>query len=288
MVEHLLEMAKALVKIRDGEIEVLSEPRIASCPLRRGLYGWEKENRETVERSLREHMQTMGMYGTDRILETDLEPVAFGASEILMDGMREGLVDAAVMVCEGAGTVVIDRPEVLQAVGAHMTGLLQTDPIKETQDGLSSRGCLLLDSQAGIDQLKGFEMAIRAGYRRIAVTIAGERADDARALKEKGDEDMSGARPLILAVHTTGISEACARTLADNCDLVWSCASKAIREVVSGRDVLQIGVSIPVFALTLEGRRLLLNRALHYQGGLVIHRASLPLVPEGKQPDPLI
>lgn len=287
MVEHLLEMAKALVKIRDGKIEVLSDPRIASCPLRRGLYGWEKESRETVETALREHMQTMGMYGPDRVLETALEPVAFGASEILMDGMREGLVDAAVVVCEGAGTVVTDRPEVLQAVGAHMTGLLRTEPVKEIQDGLLARGCLLLDRRAGVDQLKGFEMAALAGYKRIAVTIAGDRADDARALREKGDKDTD-ARPLILAVHTTGITEACARTLADSCDLVWSCASKAVREVVSGRDALQIGISIPVFALTYEGRRLLLNRALHFKGGLVVHRASIPLIPEDKQPDPLI
>ncbi|NPV63378.1 MAG: DUF2099 family protein [Methanotrichaceae archaeon] len=286
MVEHLLEMAKALVKIRDGKIEVLSDPRIASCPLRRGLYGWEKESRETVETALREHMQTMGMYGPDRVLETALEPVAFGASEILMDGMREGLVDAAVVVCEGAGTVVTDRPEVLQAVGAHMTGLLRTEPVKEIQDGLLARGCLLLDRRAGVDQLKGFEMAALAGYKRIAVTIAGDRADDARALREKGDKDTD-ARPLILAVHTTGITEACARTLADSCDLVWSCASKAVREVVSGRDALQIGISIPVFALTYEGRRLLLNRALHFKGSLVVHRASIPLIPEDKQPDPL-
>jgi putative methanogenesis marker protein 8 len=286
MVEHLLEMAKALVKIKDGKIEVLSDPKIASCPLRSDIYGWEKESRETVEASLKEHMQEMGMYRPNRVLEIALEPVAFGASEILMDGMREGLVDAAVVVCEGAGTIVVSRPEVLQAVGAHMTGLLQTEPIKEIQEGLESRGCLLLDRHAGIDQVKGFEVAAQAGFKHIAITIAGERANDAKALRGLGD--MLKTIPLILAVHTTGISEDCARTLADYCDIVWSCASKAVREVLCGRDALQIGISIPVFALTLEGRRLVLNRALHFQGALVIHRASLPLIPENKQPGPLI
>ena len=44
----------------------------------------------------------------------------------------------------------------------------------------------------------------------------------------------------------------------------------------------------PVFALTDEGKRLLLNRALHFAGPLVMHRAGLPLAPEGKQPEPLI
>jgi hypothetical protein len=51
---------------------------------------------------------------------------------------------------------------------------------------------------------------------------------------------------------------------------------------------MQIGISIPVFALTQEGKRLILNRALHYSGPLVLHRAGLTLAPEGKQPEPLI
>ena len=67
--------------------------------------------------------------------------------------------------------------------------------------------------------------------------------------------------------------------LADNCDLVWSCASKAVREIVGPKAKMQIGISIPVFALTQEGKRLVLNRALRFPDGLVLHRASLPLAP---------
>jgi putative methanogenesis marker protein 8 len=129
MSEHL-EMAKAL-RVRDGKIEVLTDPPVKCCPLRRGLYGLEGESRETVEKVLKGHMDELGMYGPNRVLELDEKPVSFGASEILMDAMAEGLVDAAVVVCEGAGTVVVARPEVLQAVGAHMTGLIKTEPIKE-------------------------------------------------------------------------------------------------------------------------------------------------------------
>ncbi|HUI39641.1 MAG TPA: DUF2099 family protein, partial [Methanothrix sp.] len=94
--------------------------------------------------------------------------------------------------------------------------------------------------------------------------------------------------PIILAVHTTGIGEAEAKKLAGNCDIVWACASKAVRDVVGAQARLQIGVSIPVFALTNEGKRLVLNRAQHFEGGLVIHRSGLPLAPAGKQPEPLI
>ncbi len=277
-------MAKALVRVKDGKVEVLTDPQVKCCPLRRGLYGLAEESRETVEQVLKEHMNELGMYGPDRILELNVKPVSFGASEILMDAMAEGLVDAAAVVCEGAGTVVVARPDVLQAVGAHMTGLIKTEPIKEIQSGLTQRGCVLLDDLGCIDQVKGFKGAVDAGFQKIAVTLA--RASDARALREMGE--ALGKRPILLGVHTTGISEADALVLAENCDLVWSCASKAIREIVGPRSKMQIGISIPVFALSQEGKRLILNRALHFPDKLVLHRASLPLAPEGKQPEPLI
>jgi hypothetical protein len=89
-------------------------------------------------------------------------------------------------VCEGAGTVVAARPDVLQAVGAHMTGLIETEPIAEIQEGLAKRGCLLLDRQATVDQLQSYEMAVAAGFQRIAVTVAGSNADEATALREMG------------------------------------------------------------------------------------------------------
>lgn len=284
MSEHFLEMAKALVRVKDGKVEVLTDPQVKCCPLRRDLYGLSEENRETVELVLKEHMDELGMYGPGRVLELEVKPVSFGASEILMDAIEEGLVDAAVVVCEGAGTVVVSRPVVLQAVGAHMTGLIKTEPIKEIQAGLEQRDCILLDNFGSIDQVEGFKRAVNAGFQKIAVTLAS--ASDARALRAIGE--ALGKRPILLGVHTTGISEADALTMAENCDLVWSCASKAVREIVGPKAKMQIGISIPVFALSQEGKRLILNRALHFPDSLVLHRASLPYAPLEKQPDPLI
>jgi hypothetical protein len=137
-----------------------------------------------------------------------------------------------------------------------------------------------------VDQVQGFERAVATGFKRVAVTVAGPSASDARKLRELGQE--SGVRPILLAVHTTGISEAEAKVLAESCDIIWSCASKEVRDIVRKRAKLQIGISIPVFALTDEGKRLVLNRAQYFQGSLVMHRAALPLAPEGKQPTPLI
>lgn len=286
MTKHSLEMAKALVLIDDGKIEVLTDPQIRCCPLRKDLYGISEESRDTVENILKSHIEDLGMYSSKRVLELNERPVSFGASEILADAMDEGLIDAAVVVCEGAGTVIATKPEVLQAIGAHMTGLLRTEPIAEVQEGLEEKGCILLDRLCTIDQVRGFERATEAGFSKIAVTIAGKNAFVAEKLKELGG--IAGREPIILAVHTTGISETEAEELADSCDLVWSCASRAVRDVVGKKARLQIGISIPVFALTKTGKRLVLNRAINFDDGLVINRASLPVVPEGKQPEPLI
>jgi hypothetical protein len=105
-----------------------------------------------------------------------------------------------------------------------MTGLVKTEPIKEIREGLEKRGCILLDREGTMNQVRGFERAALAGFKKIAVTVAGSRTIDAEALRKRDLE--LGTHSIILAVHTTGISEAEALALAENCDLVWSCASR--------------------------------------------------------------
>jgi putative methanogenesis marker protein 8 len=286
MAEHKMEMAKALVKVNNGIITVLTEPKVKWCPLRANIYGCNEESCDTVKKVLKQHMIESGMYGPNRILETEEMPVSFGASEILCNAMAAKIVDIAVVVCEGAGTVLVTRPKVLQAIGAHMTGLLSTEPIEEIQKGLREKGCHLLSDDGIINQFEGFRKAVELGFQKIAVRITGQQVTEALKIRDlaKSLKDP----PIILAVHTTGISESEAEGLADCCDIVWACASKAVRTVVGKRARLQIGMSIPVFALTLEGKRLVLNRALYLVEDLVIHRADLPYLPNNKQPEPLM
>ena len=286
MSEHIIEMAGARVRIADGRIEVLTDPLVTSCPLRRDLYGCVEESRETVERVLKEHMAELGMYSSDRVLELEMRPVSFGASETIADAMDAGLIDAAVAVCDGAGTVIVTNPRVLQATGAHMTGLEKTSPIPEVQEGLLQRGCLLLDRQGTIDQVGGYKRALEAGYERIAVTVTGRKAEEAREIRQM--DETRAPWPAILAVHNTAIDEAHSQVLAESCDLVWSCASRWAREVVGRRARMQIGLAIPVFALTDLGKRLVLNRAERFEEPLVIHRGRLPLLRGDRQPEPLV
>ncbi|MDF0590649.1 DUF2099 family protein [Candidatus Methanocrinis natronophilus] len=290
MAEHLVEMAGALVRVKDGEIEVLTDPKVRWCPLRASLYGIEEESRTAVELVLRGHMEELGMYSPHRVLELSDRPVSFGASEMIADGMKAAIVDAAVVVCEGAGTVVAARPEVVAAIGAHMTGLVRTEPIEEVQAGLSERGCILLDDRGTIDQVEGYKRALAAGYERIVVTITGKRAFEAGEIRKLASASacgQAGEGLVIFAVHNLCVSEEDARLLAESCDVVWGCASRPVREVIGKRAKLQIGISIPVYALTDMGKRLVLNRALHFDESLVMHRATLPFGPEEKQPDTL-
>ena len=290
MAEHMLEMAGALVRVRAGEVEVLTDPKVKWCPLRSGLYGHGVESRKTVESVLKRHMEELGMYGPHRFLELSDRPVSFGASEMIADAMRSGLIDAAVVVCEGAGTVVAARPEVVAALGAHMTGLVRTEPIEEIQAGLRERGCILLDDRCTIDQVEGYRRALAAGFERIVVTITGKRAFEAgeiRKLSSASACGQAGEEPVIFAVHNLDVAEDQAEVLAETCDVVWGCASREVREVVGKRAKLQIGISIPVYALTDSGKRLVLNRALAFDESLVMHRATLPYGPEEKLPKPL-
>jgi hypothetical protein len=92
---------------------------------------------------------------------------------------------------------------------------------------------------------------------------------------------------VIFAVHNLDVAEDQAEVLAETCDVVWGCASREVREVVGKRAKLQIGISIPVYALTDSGKRLVLNRALAFDESLVMFRATLPYGPEEKFPVPL-
>lgn len=279
-------MAGALVSVKDGKVKVLTDPKVKRCPLRTLLYGHKEETRETVKKVLEHHIKELGMYTENRVLELTEDPISFGASEMMMNALQEGILDACVIVCDGAGTVIATRAEVVQAIGIHMTGIIKTDPIKKTQKGLIQRGCLLIDENASIDQVKGVELAIKHGFKRIAVTIT---RDDINILpqirKHEKEAQISAA---IFAVHTTGITTEDAQILINNADLVWSCASKVARELIGKRAVLQIGISIPVFALTDLGKRIILNRALHFKQSLLISRRKLPVTTPISHPNPLI
>jgi hypothetical protein len=67
---------------------------------------------------------------------------------------------------------------------------------------------------------------------------------------------------------------------------VTSCASKFIREKV--RPLVQVGTAVPLFGLTRWGKEVLVERAKEVDRPILINTMPLPVLPENKQPRPLV
>jgi len=284
--EHVIEVAKARVVIKNGKVIEVGKPLVTHCPLRHEFYGGgTKETPESIRKSVELKINEFGFFTKNRLLEYKGRDVPFGASEMLRDAMHEGLIDITVCACDGGGTVLVKSPELVQGIGARMTGLVKTSPIPETINQLENKGGIVLDPKTGaIDQMGGVKRAFSL-TKKVAVTLAGVDAEKIPLLRDY--EKQANGELTILAVHTTGISPQQASMLADGCDLIWGCASKAIREV-GATALLQIGVGIPVFALTEQGKKIIANRIVRMDTQLLVTRARLPKLVEHKQPDPLL
>ena len=221
----------------------------------------------------------LGMFTEKRrLLELDTY-VAFCASEIMMSGLRRGFLETTVTACDGAGTVIASNPALVQGIGGRMSGLIETEPIKDVIEGIQKLGGTVLDpSTAAIDPAGGVRKAAELGYKKIAVTIADPKT--AKNLREL--ESELGLDLTVIAVHVTGVSKEEAQGLLKNSDIVISCASKYIRELA--KPLVQVAAAIPLFALTQKGKELIIERAKDIKSPILINVMNLPVIPEHKQP----
>ncbi|MFX1465931.1 MAG: methanogenesis marker 8 protein [Promethearchaeota archaeon] len=284
--EHIIEVAKARVVIKNGKVIDVGKPLVTHCPLRHEFYGGAKETPESIRKSVETKIEEFGFFTKNRVLEYEGSDVPFGASEMLRDAMHKGVIDITVCACDGAGTVLVKSPELVQGIGARMTGLVRTSTIPEIINQLEKKGGIVLNPKtAVIDQVEGVKRAFSLA-NKVAVTLAGTDAEKIPLLRQI--EKQFDGKLTILAVHTTGISLDQASILADGCDLIWGCASKAIREIIGPNAFIQIGMGIPVFALTELGKIIIANRIVRMDTKLLVTRARLPKLVEHKQPDPLL
>lgn len=224
---------------------VLIEDSPVDCPFL-GVKDWREAWMALYLRKLK-----FGQFTDKRKIIDPHKYVPFGASEIIMDAMEAHLLDAAVIVCDGAGTVITDRPDIVQGIGGRMSGLVYTTPRKSVIQTLQKKGaCVLNPSTARIDAVKGVQKA-RENYKKIAVTVAA--SPDIEKLRM-----MSGSVS-IFVVHTTGITPEQA-ALTTKADIVWGCASLYVREITGPKSLLQLGVGIPVFVMTEQGLSLVVPR----------------------------
>ena len=282
--EHEIYCCGARVRISEKGVEILTEPTVEYCPLHEALYGTKKIDVEAVRKTVEMKIAGFGFCCANRLF--DAEPiVAYGASEMMRVWLGKGLVDYAVVVCEGAGTVITPNGELAQSIGARLTGIIRTSPIKEVIERIEADGGVVLDkASARIDQVEGVKRAFDLGFKRVAVSVAGFQA---KAISEiRKFEANAGLDVLVFSVCNTCVDDADVKHIA-KADIACASASKSLRTEIGKKALLQLGVTIPVYALTDKGKRLVLAYLAEFKDKLVVFRISkLPYHVENKGPKP--
>lgn len=276
MDEHIIEaLGKARIVIKDGKVVEVREPMLSYCPIFDKFRGIKKLDKKSIQENIEFRIKDFGMCTGDRKLRMR-DYLSFGISEIIRTAMELKILDAAVMVCEGCGTVVVTEPEMAQGIGGRVSGLVSTTPIPELIARIGPE--YVLDPHtARINMIEGVKKAIALGFKNIGVSVVS--AKDARTLKKI--EKEHGVNIYVFIVHTTGMSESEAIEVFKYADVITGCASKYVREQGMSSGAFKVGDSVPVFGVTERGQRLIEER-IKYTG------KSIEPKPGARQPDRLI
>jgi putative methanogenesis marker protein 8 len=302
---HITRALGAIVVVSDGEvIDIDTSGALRSCPMQTWFGSAEPAA------YVRQKIAEFGHFRCCRQTRQYDIAVPYGTSEMFMMALRRGIIDCAITVSDGAGSVISADPSVVQGIGARMNGVFYTTPIREVIDRYRELGCLVSDD-GRIDQAGAVRTAAAAGYRRIAVTVNAFYGESYQGIRRL--EDEVGADIILAAVCSTGVSKERARDLARHADIGWSCASNHVRKL--GRSaILQLTYGIPIFIYSRKGLELMAaysdqhgaerlrgldpdrqyvlatdvngERIAVGKGHLYLAPADLPLV-KGRQPDPL-
>lgn len=193
------------------------------------------------------------------------------------------LIDCAVVVCEGAGTVMTNNSKLVQGIGARLTGIIKTSPIRQVIQHIEKNGGKVLDkTTTPIDQVEGVRQAFLAGSERVAVSVA--------SFQSKA---ISGIRQLEKIEHKEAVVFSVCNTLAKDADvkhmlkadIACASASKILRSQVGTKALLQVGITIPVYALTQKGKEMMLAYLETFKDRLVVFRTgTLPYEAKNKGP----
>jgi putative methanogenesis marker protein 8 len=259
------------VKVDEKAITVLTEPAVTYCPLHESLYGTKKIDAQAVTKSVETKIEGFGFCCKDREFSFD-SIVAYGASEMMSVWLNKGLIDCAVVVCDGAGTVITNNGKLVQGIGARLTGIIKTSPIREVIDHIEENGGTILDkTEARIDQAAGVNHAFMAGAKHVAVSVASFQAkaiNDIRRLEKTKRKEA-----VIFSVCNTLAKKSDVKYIA-KADIACASASTILRNAVGSRALLQVGVTIPVYALTARGKELVLDYLAVFKDRLVAFRVS--------------
>ena len=258
--KHVIEtLGKVRVVIENGEITEVGESDVKYCPMFHAMHKVDELNEEFIRKNINFRIKDFGMCTQERIVEMD-DAVTVGISEILKTNMEKGNIDCVVGACDGAGTVIMTDPRIVQGVGGRVSGLVSTTPIPEVIEKLEAKGSIVLNPEtAELNQLEGLKVALDEGYKNIAVTIL-----PSPMVKEIRDYLIDDdVNIYIFVAHTTGAQMDEVKMLFDNADIVTACASRAIDEYADKYEPYYYGLKVPIFCASEDGRRLLDIRLEH-------------------------
>ena len=249
MTKHIIEaLGKSQITIENGKVVDVTEPEVEYCPLFDHHRGIKKLTKEVIAENIQFRIDDFGMCTKDRVLRLK-DFLSFGISEILSTLLTDNLIDCAVMVCEGCGTVIVTESELAQGVGGRVSGLVETSPIPELIDEFLPNH-VFDEENAAIDQVEGFRLAIENGYRNIAANIC--YPEDGIILREL-EKEYEDANLYLFGVHSTGLTREEAEIMFDVCDVVTGCASKHLRDIGDEENIFKVGTSIPIFGASEKG-----------------------------------
>ncbi len=256
---HIWECAKARVEVDEqGKILSVGEPLIKYCPIRE-YSGWHSEtlNSEDIKKSMQWKIDTLGMCKKNRIVSLKIPGIGYGASECLMSALDNNLIETGVVPCDGAGTIVSSDKYVIQGIGMVMPALFSTFPILPVIKRLEKLGAHVIDkNEARIDQVKGVEAAIKLGYKKMGVTVAGTDCKDIETLRKL--EEKFNLTILIILIHTTGVTEQDEQYIIKS-DIAHGCSSKIVRLNIESQNkyLAKFGTIIPAYAFSELGKKVL-------------------------------
>ena len=255
---HVIEaLGKVRVVIENGEItDIGPSAGVKYCPMFHAMHGVNELNEEFIRKNINFRIKDFGMCTPQRIIEMD-DTITVGISEILKTNMELGNIDCVVGACDGAGTLIMTNPRVVQGVGARVSGLISTTPIPEVIEQLHQKDSVILNPETSeLNQLEGLKLALEKGYKNIAITILP--SPMVREIRNYPvDDDVN---IYICVAHKTGTSPDDAKMLFDNADIVTACSSKAIAEYTDKHKPYYYGLKVPIFCASEKGRELLDNR----------------------------
>ncbi len=201
-----------------------------------------------------------GYFDTSRPLNSCEANVLFGASEIMSSAFKSNLIDAAVIVSNNLGTIITTNDSNTQGAVKRMTWLFYTSPSPDIIKTAQEASIIpVFPVTASIDQLEGVKRAISLGYKKIAVSVA---ADDNILHSKLSELEINGVEIYKFGLCSTGIREEVALAMQNHADVIWSCASKYVKELIEPAAIAQVGLKIPVHIMTKRGWELVKNHLL--------------------------